>query len=122
MKRIFIYLGNNTPDYRSLMKAQKDLVLNGRKIPLEALVIVEQTHSDQIHHCTGEDSGAGTRGKAQIPVADGLISDLPISIFWFVLQICTPVLIYDETNFTVVLCIVDGRAPGKTSPARPSAQ
>ncbi len=39
------------------MKAQKDLVLNAGRFHLKHLLLLNKS-LDQIHHCTGEDSGA----------------------------------------------------------------
>lgn len=108
MKGIFIYLGNNKPDYRSLMREQRDLFLNGRRIPLASVVIAEQTHSDNVHLCSREDSGAGTHGKAQIMDTDGFITNIPNQYLLIRTADCTPVLIYDEHKY-VVCALHSGR-------------
>lgn len=99
--RVFSYLGNAKPDYRSLMREQKDLLIEGVSIPVNRLVVAEQTHSKLVHQCTAADCGAGLGDHPQIAVADGFITDIPNQFLLIRTADCTPVLIYDPSGKAV---------------------
>lgn len=106
--RIFHYLGDNTNAYRTLMKEQIDLQFPELSIPVNRIVIADQTHSDLVHICREEDAGAGFANHPQIPIADALITDIPNLFLLIRTADCTPVIIYDPTQ-NVVAAIHSGR-------------
>jgi len=101
MRTIFTHIGNNEPDYRALMATQKSIVLNNREIPFTQVVIAQQTHSAHVHVCQPADSGAGTGSKPQIQIADGFVTNITNQFLLIRTADCTPVLLYDESNFVV---------------------
>jgi len=101
MTKIFLYMGTKDPDYRSLMREQSDLRLNGSLIPASSLVICDQTHSDLVHICKEEDSGAGLGDHPQIPVVDGLITNIVGQYLLIRTADCFPVMFYDEKRMVV---------------------
>lgn len=106
--KIFFHLGKKQPDYRSLMREQKDFWLDGRLIPADRLVIAEQTHSDLVHLCNEEDCGAGLADKPQIAVADGFITNIPNQFLLIRTADCTPVILMDNQAM-VVAALHSGR-------------
>lgn len=108
MKKIFLHLGNNCPDYRSLMREQCDLILQGSIVPVSGLVICEQTHSNLVHVCAEKDSGAGLGTHPQIPLADGLVTNIPGQFLLIRTADCYPVLFYDDRAM-VVAAVHSGR-------------
>ncbi|MCK9557539.1 MAG: polyphenol oxidase family protein [Candidatus Cloacimonetes bacterium] len=108
MKKIFWHLGGKEPDYRGLMKQQQDLELEGNIIPVHRLVICEQTHSNLVHICREEDSGAGLGNHPQIPVADALVTNIPGQYLLIRTADCFPILLYDEQQ-QVVAAVHSGR-------------
>lgn len=108
MSKIFFHLGNSDPDYRSIMRNQTDFTLAGRIIPAFRTVIAEQTHSNLVHVCREEDSGAGFLEHPQIAIADGLITNIPNQFLLIRTADCTPVLFFDETK-QVVAAVHSGR-------------
>jgi len=110
MRRVFLYLGNLTPDYRGIMREQQDFILDNTTIPVAHLVIAEQTHSSIVHKCRLSDSGAGIGLHPQIPVADGLITDIPGQFLLVRTADCIPVLLYD--NEARAVCAVHSGREG----------
>jgi len=108
MRKVFFHLGSRVPDYRSLMRDQKDFVLGGRLIPIESLVIAEQTHSALVHKCQQDDSGAGIGSHPQIPIADGLVTNLTGQFLLVRTADCTPVILFDN-EVRAVCAVHSGR-------------
>lgn len=77
------------------------IYLGDRQIPVVNVVVAEQTHSDLVHICTPEDSGAGFGDHPQIPVADGLVSNIPGQYLLIRTADCTPVLFIDQQGRAV---------------------
>ncbi len=96
MSRIFSYLGDREIAYRSLMRDQAGLEIQGRKLSPSKLVVLEQTHSDLVHYCTQADSGAGFKDHLQISIADAAITKIPGQYLLIRTADCYPVLFYDE--------------------------
>ncbi|MDI3504047.1 MAG: purine-nucleoside/S-methyl-5-thioadenosine phosphorylase / adenosine deaminase [Candidatus Cloacimonadota bacterium] len=96
MSSIFTYLGTKDLDYRTLLRAQRDLLIGDREIPLARLVICEQTHSNYVHICSEDDCGAGFKDHPQIAGADGLATNIPQQYLVIRTADCYPVLIYDK--------------------------
>jgi len=105
--KVLRYLGNIEKDYRNWMQSKQDLWIDGVLVPIEKVIIAEQTHSDIVHKCTAKDAGAGFT-QPQIPVADALITNLPELYLLVRTADCTPVLFYDESQ-KVVSAIHSGR-------------
>ncbi|MGB4260405.1 MAG: polyphenol oxidase family protein [Candidatus Cloacimonas acidaminovorans] len=99
--KLFYYLGKREPDYRTLMHLQKDFMLEGIKIPVSRLVIAEQTHSKEVHICREIDCGAGIGNKPQIPLADGLITNIPYQYLLIRTADCYPILLMDSRRNVV---------------------
>jgi hypothetical protein len=99
--KLFFHLGKIDPDYRSLMREQKDFMLDGRVIPVSRLVIAEQTHSNLVHLCIEADCGAGLGDKPQIPVADGFITNVPNQFLLIRTADCTPIILMDNQKLVV---------------------
>jgi YfiH family protein len=108
MKKIFIHLGTDSPDYRGLMHAQQDLELPGQTVPAANLVICEQTHSSLVHICREGDSGAGLGAHPQIPVADGFSTNIPGQFLLIRTADCYPVL-FSDAEAMVVAAVHSGR-------------
>jgi len=106
--RIFYYQGKREPDYRTLMHYQRDFTVEGQKIPVSRLVIAEQTHSKEIHICREIDCGAGIGNKPQIPVADGLITNIPYQYLLIRTADCYPVFLLDNRR-NVIAALHCGR-------------
>lgn len=108
MSKVCFHLGNNTPDYRTIMREHDDFEVAGRVIPKDRIVIAAQTHSDLVHICSEQDCGAGFADHAQIPIADGLITNIPNQ--WLMIRTadCTPILLYDDA-LKVVAAVHSGR-------------
>lgn len=83
------------------MHAQSDFYIGEKLIPCSKIVIAEQTHSDLIHVCTVDDSGAGFGDHPQISVADGMITHIPNQYLLIRTADCTPVLFLDRKNRAV---------------------
>ncbi len=99
--KIFFHLGSHEPDYRSLMSQQQDFVVDGKTIPVQRLVIADQTHSKQVHICSEADCGAGIGNKPQIPVADGIITNIPNQFLLIRTADCTPIILMDSKQMVV---------------------
>lgn len=99
--KIFVHLGKREPDYRNLMREQRDFILDGITIPASRLVIADQTHSRQVHICREADCGAGLGTKPQIPVVDGLITNIPGQFLLIRTADCTPVILADKEKMVV---------------------
>ncbi len=106
--KTFIHLGKREPDYRSLMSLQQDFTLDGVTIPVSRLVIADQTHSRQVHICSEADCGAGLGNKPQIPIVDGLITNIPNQFLLIRTADCTPVVLTDNKQM-VVAALHSGR-------------
>lgn len=106
--KIFIHLGKREPDYRSLMSRQQDFSLEGQTIPVSRLVIADQTHSRQVHICTEADCGSGMGDKPQIPIVDGLITNIPRQFLLIRTADCIPVILADPVRM-VVAALHSGR-------------
>jgi len=105
---IFFHLGKRNPDYRSLMREQQDFVVDGRTIPINRIVIADQTHSKLVHICSEDDCAAGWGDKPQIPVADGLITNIPNQFLLIRTADCTPIILMDAKQM-VVSAVHSGR-------------
>ncbi|MBP7309931.1 MAG: peptidoglycan editing factor PgeF [Candidatus Cloacimonetes bacterium] len=99
--KIFVHLGKREPDYRNLMREQSDFTLDGITIPASRLVIADQTHSRQVHICREADCGAGLGDKPQIPIVDGLITNIPGQFLLIRTADCTPVILADKEKMVV---------------------
>lgn len=106
--KIVFHLGKRSPDYRSLMREQGDFEVDGRIVSPSSLVIAEQTHSNLVHICSKEDSGAGLGGKPQISIADGFVTDVPNQFLLIRTADCTPVILFDPIKL-VVAAVHSGR-------------
>lgn len=106
--KIFIHLGKREPDYRSLVRQQQDFRVEGQYIPVSRLVIADQTHSRQVHICIEADCGAGMGDKPQIPIVDGLISNIPQQFLLIRTADCIPVILADPVRM-VVAALHSGR-------------
>ena len=106
--KIFYHAGTTSHPYRSIMAEQQDIVIDGFTIPVSRLVIADQTHSNIVHICSESDAGAGIDEHPQIPIADGLISNIPN--LWLMVRTadCTPILLWDE-SLGVVCALHSGR-------------
>ncbi len=107
MVKLFIYLGDIAFPYRTIMDEKKDVDIHGTTVTLDNLVIAEQIHSNYVHVCSAENSGAGTN-KSQIIGADALITNVPNQILLIRTADCTPILLADMEN-QVVAAIHSGR-------------
>jgi polyphenol oxidase len=94
--RVFWHLGNFVPDYRSIMREHKDFLIGNKLINAGRVVIAEQTHSDLVHICNDEDSGAGYGTHPQIQTADALITNVPLQYLMIRTADCFPVLLADN--------------------------
>ena len=94
--KTFWHLGNGTPDYRSIMREHKDFAVDSKTIAASKVVIAEQTHSDNVHICTDNDSGAGFGEHPQIADTDALITIIPYQYILIRTADCTPVLLLDN--------------------------
>jgi YfiH family protein len=101
MKSIYFHLGKRQPDYRSLMSLQSDFELEGKKIPVSRLVIADQTHSALVHICREEDNGAGLGSHPQLPVVDGLATNIPNQFLLIRTADCTPIILMDRVQMAV---------------------
>jgi YfiH family protein len=90
------------------MREQRDFALDNRIIPVDRLVIAEQTHSKLVHLCTEADCGAGIGNKPQIAIADGLITNIPNQFLLIRTADCTPVILMDSKQM-VVAALHSGR-------------
>lgn len=108
MTKIFRYLGNKELDYRSLMREQGELKIEGKTISPAQMVICEQTHSNIVHICSSEDSGAGFGAHPQIPLADGFATNIANQYLLIRTADCYPVLLY-EKNAKAVAAVHSGR-------------
>lgn len=108
MKKIIFHLGAREPDYRTLMRLQKDFELDGRIIPVSRIVVADQTHSNLVHICSETDCGAGFGNHPQIPVVDGLATNLPNQFLLIRTADCTPILLHDRKG-SLVAAIHSGR-------------
>lgn len=99
--KVFSYFGDSSCDYRSLMNRQQDLRIEGQPVPVQRLVILDQTHSSLVHECREEDCGAGLGDHPQIPVADGAITNIPGQFILVRTADCTPVILIDPVSLTV---------------------
>ncbi len=106
--KIFTYMGDVSKDYRGLMKKHTDFVIEGKTIPVRRTVICEQTHSNRVHVVCEDEAGAGWNEMPQIPIADGLITNIPGLYLLIRTADCFPVVIYDEKK-CVVAAIHSGR-------------
>jgi len=106
--KIVFHLGKRTPDYRTLMREQKDFEVDGRVIKVSSLVVSEQTHSNLVHICSPEDSGAGLGDKPQIATADGFVTNIPDQFLLIRTADCTPVIMFDPVKM-VVAAVHSGR-------------
>ena len=106
--KIFFHLGKRQPDYRSLMSAQNDFVIEDRLIPASRLVIADQTHSNLAHICREVDCGAGLGDHPQIPIVDGLITNIPNQFLLIRTADCTPIILMDSKRM-VVAALHSGR-------------
>ncbi len=106
--KIFYHLGKRQPDYRSLMQEQSDFAIGERIIPANRLVIVDQTHSNLVHLCREEDCGAGLGDHPQIPIVDGMISNIPNQFLLIRTADCTPIILMDNKQI-VVAALHSGR-------------
>ncbi len=94
--KYFLHLGTTKPDYRGIMSDQRDFFINDKLIPADSVVVAEQTLSDLVHVCRESDSGAGFGDHPQIPVADGLLSNIPGQYLLIRTADCTPLLFVDS--------------------------
>lgn len=101
MKKIIFHLGAREPDYRTLMRLQKDFELAGRIIPVSRIVVADQTHSNLVHICSETDCGAGFGNHPQIPVVDGLATNLPNQFLLIRTADCTPIILMDSVKMAV---------------------
>ncbi|MCB5261573.1 MAG: polyphenol oxidase family protein [Candidatus Cloacimonetes bacterium] len=108
MSKIFHYLGNKELDYRSLMRQQKGVSIDGKSILPVQMVICEQTHSSVVHICGDEDSGAGFGAHAQIPLADGFATNIADQYLLIRTADCYPVLLY-EKDAKAIAAVHSGR-------------
>lgn len=99
--KIFSCIGDASVDYRTIMHNHTDFYIGNKLIPINRLVICEQTHSKLVHNCTEADSGAGFSTHPQISEADGLITSLPGQYLLIRTADCTPVLLWDEKKLVV---------------------
>lgn len=106
--KVFMHLGKRQPDYRGLMREQKDFMISDRLIPVNRVVVADQTHSNLVHICREEDCGAGFGPHPQIPIVDGLITDIPGQFLLIRTADCTPVIMYDPVKY-VVAALHSGR-------------
>jgi hypothetical protein len=108
VKKIFFHLGDSSLDYRSLMQRADDIVIEDKIIPPSKMVIAEQTHSDLVHICRPEDSGAGFGDHPQIPLCDALVSGIPDQYLLIRTADCFPILLFDPKR-EVVGAVHSGR-------------
>jgi len=101
MKKIFFHLGKREPDYRTLMRLQVDFWLDGQLIPVSRIVVADQTHSNLVHICSEADCGAGFGDKPQIPVVDGLATNVVNQFLLIRTADCTPIILIDHTKMAV---------------------
>jgi YfiH family protein len=101
MKKIFFHLGKREPDYRTLMRLQEDFWLDGHLIPVSRIVVADQTHSNLVHICSESDCGAGFGDKPQIPVVDGLATNVVNQFLLIRTADCTPIILMDHTKMAV---------------------
>ncbi|PKN80430.1 MAG: hypothetical protein CVU48_01985 [Candidatus Cloacimonetes bacterium HGW-Cloacimonetes-1] len=106
--KIAKYIGDTKHDYRSIMRDQTDINLSGLIVPIDRLVICEQTHSELVHLCSELDAGAGIGSHPQIPIADGFVTNIPNLYLLIRTADCTPVLLWDET-LNVIAAVHSGR-------------
>lgn len=108
MSKIFLYLGDKEHDYRSLMKYQTAVHIAGKTILPAQMVICEQTHSQIVHICSNEDSGAGFGTHAQIALSDGFASNIVDQYLLIRTADCYPVLFY-EKDAKAIAAVHSGR-------------
>lgn len=102
INNILLFFGDKKVDYRSVLKLQADIQLEDLILPYNRLIKCEQTHSDLIQRVSGTDAGAGfTEGKAEIAIADGLITTESNLFLVIRTADCYPVLFYDEIKGVV---------------------
>jgi len=106
--KVLVHLGKRQPDYRGLMREQKDFVVGTHLIPVDRVVIADQTHSNLVHICREEDCGAGFGTHPQIPIVDGLITNIPNQFLLIRTADCTPVIMYDPVKY-IVAALHSGR-------------
>ncbi len=106
--KAFSFLGDASLPYRALMSEQQDFRIGDVLIPVDRLVIAEQTHSALAHECREEDSGAGIGTHPQIAIADALITNVPGQFIMVRTADCTPVIITDR-RLRAVAAIHSGR-------------
>lgn len=108
MNKLFLFLGDATVPYRTIMAEHKDFYLEGFLVKKNQVVIAEQTHSNNIHICMATDSGAGFDEHPQIADCDALITNLPNQFLLIRTADCSPVLLYDQ-NTAAIGAIHSGR-------------
>jgi polyphenol oxidase len=101
MLELLEYLGDQTLPYRTIMAEHTDFVVQDCIIPKKQVVIAEQTHSNRVHKCTGEDGGAGFDEHSQIMDCDALVTNLPNVFLLIRTADCTPILLYDEKSRSI---------------------
>jgi polyphenol oxidase len=101
MNKLFCFVGDNTVPYRTIMSEHKDFYISDVLIRKSQVVIAEQTHSNNVHICKNEDSGAGFDDHPQIQDCDALITNLPDQFLLIRTADCTPVLLYDEKTKSI---------------------
>ncbi len=94
---IFLFFGDKKNDYRSILALKSDIQLENTIIPYHRLIKCEQTHSDLIQRVYEQDAGSGfIANKAEIPIADGLITNEKNLFLCIRTADCYPILFYDE--------------------------
>ncbi len=101
MTKLFLFLGDRTIPYRTLMANHTDFYLEGFFIKKSQVVIAEQTHSNNVHICSDSDSGAGFDEHLQITYSDALISNIPNQFLLIRTADCFPILLYDQKSEAV---------------------
>jgi YfiH family protein len=90
------------------MKYQTAVSIAGKTILPAQMVVCEQTHSDIVHICSAEDSGAGFGAHPQIPCADGFATNIVDQYLLIRTADCYPVLLY-EKDAKAVAAVHSGR-------------
>jgi len=108
MDNLLMFLGDNSVPYRTIMANHDDFIVQGHLIRKKQVVIAEQTHSNHVHICSENDSGAGFDNHLQIADCDALLTNLPNQFLMVRTADCTPILVYDNIK-KVVGAIHSGR-------------
>lgn len=102
---IYYSFGNKHVSLRNVKSKLVNLTCSDEEIDFSHLVLVEQTHSAEIKLIESADLGSGFLDfKPEIPLVDGLVSNLSNVFLVIKTADCVPILIYSKKTSAVGAC------------------